>query len=159
MNAAISVKSPFSHSALFGFITAPYDDMDPKREDTLGAQPQPRRGTLKRDAVRRKPGLLHRPGRRIAIVGTFKRVGFMGPSNDLGVQRRRPPRGNGQAYHDGVARSRGQRPRRREERLTIERMVKRVLRPLQRRVGRRALSPSRNSKGHNRNARIELSSS
>jgi len=62
---------------LFGFITAPFDDMDPKREDILGAQPQPRPGILKRDAVRRKPGFLHRLGRRIAIVGTFKRLRFI----------------------------------------------------------------------------------
>src|ERR1051326_5749914 len=34
MNAAISVKSPFSHSALFGFITAPFDDVDSRPEDT-----------------------------------------------------------------------------------------------------------------------------
>src|SRR5439155_12444179 len=68
-----------SHSAsiltrcLFGesrcMTGAPFDDVDPKREDTLGAQPQPRRAFLKRDAVRREPGLLHRAGRRIAIVG------------------------------------------------------------------------------------------
>src|SRR2546430_11877110 len=51
MNAAISVKSPFSHSALFGFIPASFDDMDPKRENSLGAQPQPRRGILKRPAI------------------------------------------------------------------------------------------------------------
>jgi hypothetical protein len=36
MNAAISVKSPFSQSALFGFITAPFDDMIPSAR-TLSA--------------------------------------------------------------------------------------------------------------------------